>query len=402
MAARSPPAARLPGLLLPPPLASSRPAAAAAARVPVALPRLGACRLYAAAAAGKKGSGWAGPFAELFEVYTPRRCADPSIPLFFRPGIKIAKTLNLSKYELSVVSPVNHFVFTPLLASSAVVGDSGIQERHRGRQKAGERGELLRRHSGFHRPGQAAGSLHFHRVWRDEEVHSRLRQARRRLRGTDDWFPFIPPPPTSGVPDRTADSCVALPSAQGIINTFGTPGVEEYGTVSARTTPRVCREREEMPSAGGNTGRLMDAATTPQFLKTVSDARRIRARLIECFDAASAPGTVLGPIWVPAVVSGSRVPGFPSEVPAFVQGSLLRRRGGCSTLPSLEAGLPYVLLFLRRRFLGSASPFSPFDLLLRVLSSRYVRRVRICRCKFPEGTRLPDVPSAWHFGEKKG
>ncbi|CEG65172.1 hypothetical protein RMATCC62417_02009 [Rhizopus microsporus] len=139
-------------------------------------------------------------------------------------GFKLMRDLDKEKYDVSVVSPRNYFVFTPLLASTSVgtLEFRCITEPVRSYSK----------------------NIKYHQAYCDEiDLDSRVAHC------------------TYNVDDIqqkrfTLDYDKLIIAVGSYSNTFGIPGVKDHAF----------------------------------FLKDVNDARKIRKRLIECFENASQPG----------------------------------------------------------------------------------------------------------------
>jgi len=135
----------------------------------------------------------------------------------------LLRGLNLQDYEVVVVSPRNHFLFTPLLASASV----GTLEF----RCITEPVRQIR--SGFTFYQATCDAIDFGK----KELHLTASLEDHRASST---LPY----------DQLVIACGAVP------NTFGIPGVKEHAF----------------------------------FLKEVAHARKIRQRIIECFEFASEPG----------------------------------------------------------------------------------------------------------------
>ncbi|KAI8059265.1 FAD/NAD(P)-binding domain-containing protein [Gongronella butleri] len=144
-------------------------------------------------------------------------------------GFKLMRTLDKKKYDVVVVSPRNHFVFTPLLASTAV------------------------------------GSLEFRCITEPIRRVEQLAYYQATCTGIDLAKKEVYCTSSASGADGSSFSLSYDKLVIGVgaySNTFGIPGVKEH----------AC------------------------FLKDVEDARRIRRRLIECFEAASHPGLPLATV----------------------------------------------------------------------------------------------------------
>ncbi|KAM3584087.1 hypothetical protein VKS41_004054 [Umbelopsis sp. WA50703] len=134
------------------------------------------------------------------------------------------KDLNRKDYQITVVSPRNYFVFTPLLASTAV----GTLEFRCAT-------EPVRSYS---------HNIDYHQAWCDKiDIENQVIHCTSNL-DDNKGSPF------------TLDYDKLIISVGSYSNTFGIPGVKEHG----------------------------------HFLKDIQDARRIRARVLECFEYAAQPG----------------------------------------------------------------------------------------------------------------
>lgn len=139
-------------------------------------------------------------------------------------GFKFMKDLNRKDYEVTVVSPRNYFVFTPLLASTSV----GTLEFRCAT-------EPVRGYS---------HNIDYHQAWCDKiDIENQVVHCTSNL-DDNKGSPF------------TLDYDKLIISVGSYSNTFGIPGVKEHGF----------------------------------FLKDIQDARRIRARVLECFEYAAQPG----------------------------------------------------------------------------------------------------------------
>ncbi|CAM0141243.1 unnamed protein product [Umbelopsis sp. WA50703] len=139
-------------------------------------------------------------------------------------GFQFMKDLNRKDYQITVVSPRNYFVFTPLLASTAV----GTLEFRCAT-------EPVRSYS---------HNIDYHQAWCDKiDIENQVIHCTSNL-DDNKGSPF------------TLDYDKLIISVGSYSNTFGIPGVKEHG----------------------------------HFLKDIQDARRIRARVLECFEYAAQPG----------------------------------------------------------------------------------------------------------------
>ncbi|KAI0221326.1 hypothetical protein L0F63_002713, partial [Massospora cicadina] len=116
-------------------------------------------------------------------------------------GFRLAKDLDPKKYDVTLISPRNHFVFTPLLASTSV------------------------------------GTLEFRNACETIRYHNPTFEA-----------------PESSTFDVSYDKLILAVGAR--VNTFGIKGVQENA----------------------------------YFLKEINDARKIRRRVLDCFEQAFMPG----------------------------------------------------------------------------------------------------------------
>ncbi|CAO3596211.1 unnamed protein product [Absidia cylindrospora] len=139
-------------------------------------------------------------------------------------GYQLFRKLNKNDYDVTVVSPRNYFVFTPLLASTAVgtLEFRGIVEPIRGYSK----------------------DVDYHQAWVDGI--DLKRQVIRCSSNMDD----------NNGQEFELDYDKLVISVGAYSNTFNTPGVKEHGI----------------------------------FLKDISDAKKIRSRVLECFEYAAQPG----------------------------------------------------------------------------------------------------------------
>ncbi|KAI9344455.1 FAD/NAD(P)-binding domain-containing protein [Pilaira anomala] len=138
-------------------------------------------------------------------------------------GFKLMKDLDKKNYDVSVISPRNYFVFTPLLASTSV-----------GTLEFRCITEPVRTYS---------KDINFYQASCDRiDLENQVIHCVSNI--DDNQKPF------------SLDYDKLVISVGSYSNTFGIPGVKEY----------AC------------------------FLKDVNDARKIRKRLIECFEHASQPG----------------------------------------------------------------------------------------------------------------
>ncbi|KAJ3289559.1 hypothetical protein HK104_007375 [Borealophlyctis nickersoniae] len=139
-------------------------------------------------------------------------------------GIRILGGINTQNYDVVMISPRNHFVFTPLLASTAV-----------GTLEFRAIVESVRTHN--HR-------ANYYQAWCDEiDLESKTLVCKSTFQGSGDPETFTLP----------YDKLIVAVGAYS--NTFGVKGVTEYGF----------------------------------FLKEVDHARRVRAKIIDCFEQASQP-----------------------------------------------------------------------------------------------------------------
>ncbi|KAI8371696.1 FAD/NAD-P-binding domain-containing protein [Radiomyces spectabilis] len=139
-------------------------------------------------------------------------------------GFGLMRQLDKKNYDVTVVSPRNYFVFTPLLASTSVgtLEFRCITEPVRGYSK----------------------DVDYHEAWCNKiDFDNQLIHCSSNLDDNkDEKF--------------TLDYDKLVISVGAYSNTFNTPGVKEHGI----------------------------------FLKDINDARRIRARVLECFEYAAQPG----------------------------------------------------------------------------------------------------------------
>jgi len=136
-------------------------------------------------------------------------------------GYKFLQDISADYYDITIISPRNHFVFTPLLASTSVgtLEFRCISEPIRALKKKEQYYEAFAKEI-------------------DTEKKSILVESA--IQNHTFHVPF----------DKLVIACGAVP------NTFNTPGVKEHA----------------------------------YFLKEVTDARKIRQRIIDCFEMASEPG----------------------------------------------------------------------------------------------------------------
>ncbi|GAA5879105.1 hypothetical protein JCM16303_001300 [Sporobolomyces ruberrimus] len=148
-------------------------------------------------------------------------------------GYEVLRKVDKTRYDVTVISPSSHFAFTPLLAGCAVGTieyDCAIE------------------------PVRAFDNIRYYQAWTDKIDLKRNRltcmpavglaatsEEPRTLPGNDKSF------------EITYDKLVIAVGAYS--QTFGTKGVKEYAT----------------------------------FLKETKDARKIRARILECFELAAQP-----------------------------------------------------------------------------------------------------------------
>ncbi|GAA5832999.1 hypothetical protein JCM3766R1_000392 [Sporobolomyces carnicolor] len=148
-------------------------------------------------------------------------------------GYEVLRKVDKNRYDVTVVSPSSHFAFTPLLAGAAVGTieyDCAIE------------------------PVRAYNNITYYQAWADQIDIKRNRIT---------CMPAIGGPATSEEPRNLPGSSKSfevgydkLVIAVGAYSqTFGTPGVKEFGT----------------------------------FLKETKDARKIRSRILECFELAAQP-----------------------------------------------------------------------------------------------------------------
>ncbi|KAL1926060.1 hypothetical protein VTP01DRAFT_6097 [Rhizomucor pusillus] len=139
-------------------------------------------------------------------------------------GFKLMRHLNKSEYNVTVVSPRNHFLFTPLLAGTSVgsLEPRCITEPVRG----------------------YSVNLDYHQAWCDNIDFKNQKITCTSTLDDNKGATF----------ELDYDKLVIAVGAYS--NTFNTPGVKEHG----------------------------------YFLKEISDARKIRARILECFEYAAQPG----------------------------------------------------------------------------------------------------------------
>lgn len=147
-------------------------------------------------------------------------------------GYRLILDVDISKYELSVISPRNYFLFTPLLTSTTVgtLEFRGVIEPVRTARPG-----LNYIQAGATSVDTTNKVVTFESVYEERE--------------TDEEVPVHP-----AASIKYDELVIAVGAAP---NTFGVPGVEKY-----------C-----------------------YFLKSVADARNIRQRIIECFERASSPTT---------------------------------------------------------------------------------------------------------------
>ena len=149
-------------------------------------------------------------------------------------GFKMLENIDQKKWDVIVISPRNYFVFTPLLASTCV----GTLEFRAIVEPIRRQGALL--------PGGKDASLTYYEAGVSGiDFLTKRVTCTSTLEGKIDNF-------TVGY-DKLIIACGA------VSNTFNTPGVEQYA----------------------------------HFLKDVHDARRIRYRIMECFEKASQPNVSL-------------------------------------------------------------------------------------------------------------
>ena len=149
-------------------------------------------------------------------------------------GFKMLENIDQKKWDVVVISPRNYFVFTPLLASTCV----GTLEFRAIVEPIRRQGTLL--------PGGKDASLTYYEAGVSGiDFLTKRVTCTSTLEDKNEVF--------SVGYDKLIIACGA------VSNTFNTPGVEEYG----------------------------------HFLKDVHDARRIRYRIMECFEKASQPNVSL-------------------------------------------------------------------------------------------------------------
>ncbi|KAG0172383.1 hypothetical protein DFQ28_010074 [Apophysomyces sp. BC1034] len=155
-------------------------------------------------------------------------------PLKITRSFKLMRDLNKKDYDVTVVSPRNYFVFTPLLAriltQNLVLGSTSV-----GTLEFRCITEPVRDYS---------KDVDYHQAWCDKiDLKNQVVYC------------------TSNLDDNkgqtfTLDFDKLVIGVGAYSNTFNTPGVKEHGI----------------------------------FLKDINDARRIRARVLECFEYAAQPG----------------------------------------------------------------------------------------------------------------
>ena len=163
-------------------------------------------------------------------------------------GFRVARDLDKTKFDVTVVSPRNHFLFTPLLPSTTV----GTLE-FRCVQ------EPVRTIKGVHYLQAQASGIDFE----VKKVHCTEVYAHREEVAPGSWK--SQPKAQLSLP---YDKLVIAAGTKS--NTFGVPGItsqEEAGEISPSGTSRH----------------------NVFFLKQLEHARAIRNRIIECFERASSP-----------------------------------------------------------------------------------------------------------------
>ena len=146
-------------------------------------------------------------------------------------GFKLLENIDQKDYDVVVISPRNYFVFTPLLASTCV-----------GTLEFRSIVEPIRRQGTLLPSGQGASLKYYEASVTGVDFLSKRVSCMSTLEGAKESF--------SVGYDKLVIACGAMS------NTFNTPGVLEHA----------------------------------HFLKDIHDARRIRYRLMECFEKASQPG----------------------------------------------------------------------------------------------------------------
>ncbi|KAI9098330.1 FAD/NAD(P)-binding domain-containing protein [Phlyctochytrium arcticum] len=157
-------------------------------------------------------------------------------------GLKIVGGVNVKDYEVIMVSPRNHFVFTPLLAST-----SGMSLDHT---------DVIAQCLTLAQP---VGTLEFRNI--TEPVRHHQRKAKYYQAWCDNIDihkkEIMCTPALPGLKPFSLAYDKLVIAVGAYSNTFGIPGVEKHGL----------------------------------FLKEISHAQKIRARIIECFEMASEPNT---------------------------------------------------------------------------------------------------------------
>ncbi|ORZ40279.1 pyridine nucleotide-disulfide oxidoreductase-domain-containing protein [Catenaria anguillulae PL171] len=228
-------------------------------------------------------------------------------------GYKLLRNIDTRNYEVVCVSPRNYFLFTPLLASSAV----GTLE-HRA---------IIEPVRQFNKP------LQFHQASCDSiDFDKKVIHCTSRLEDNNKNFTLA------------YDKLIIAPGAHS--NTFGIEGVQENAV----------------------------------FLKDIADARRIRSRVIECFEHAMQPGTTeeeqLALLHFQVVGGGPTGVEFSAELFDFVTEDLRK------LYPSLMPKVQITLYDVAPRILGA------FD---ASLSSEATKRFMRRGIKVRTGTRVAKV-----------
>jgi NADH dehydrogenase FAD-containing subunit len=151
-------------------------------------------------------------------------------------GYRVLQSIDKRRYDVTVISPNAYFNFTPLLASTAV----GTLEFRCAT-------EPVRRYG---------RQINYHQAWADN-----IDVKKKQILCTPSTRPLPAALPSGAQGNKDGKDNFVVPYDKLVIavgaysQTFGTEGVKEHGT----------------------------------FLKDVSDARRIRMRVLECFEQAAQP-----------------------------------------------------------------------------------------------------------------
>ncbi|TPX56611.1 hypothetical protein PhCBS80983_g04418 [Powellomyces hirtus] len=251
-------------------------------------------------------------------------------------GLKLLGGINTKDYEVLMIAPRNHFVFTPLLASTSV-----------GTLEFRTITEPVRHHN---------RKALYHQAWCDSiDLTTRSLTCMPAL--PDHTQPFT----------LSYDKLVIAVGAYS--NTFGIPGVEQHGF----------------------------------FLKEISHAQRVRARIIECFEMASEPNCSEDDQWklLSFAVVGGGPTGveFSAELHDFIKDDLRR------LYPSLINKAQITVYDVAEKILGSfddaladyaTQKFAREGIKIR--TKTFIRKVEKNKLVLTDGTEIPFGVLVWATG----